>query len=259
MARGILARIAAHKRAEVAARKTVLPLAAVRRNAANAPPPLAFADALRRKGPAVVAEIKQASPSAGVIRADCDAPAIARAYRDAGAACLSVVTDTRFFQGSDTALRLAKQAAGLPTLRKDFMLDAYQIHESRALGADCVLLIAALLEPEALARLAALAAELGMDALVEVHDSAELNAVLPLEPKLVGVNNRDLRTFEVRLETTIALRARLPDDVLVVAESGIHTPRDLRRLRAAGVEAFLVGTALMRDADPGRALRKLLA
>ena len=259
MPQNILARIAAHKRAEVAARKSMLPAAVVARAAAAAPPPLAFANALRRRAPAVIAELKRASPSAGVIRRDFNAPAIATAYRDGGAACLSVVTDMRFFQGADVCLRWAKAAAGLPTLRKDFMLEAYQIYESRALGADCVLLIAALLEPRALGRLAALAAELGMDALVEVHDRAELDAVLPLRPKLVGVNNRDLRTFQVCLETTAALRARLPDDVLVVAESGIHTPCDVRRLRAAGVEAFLVGTALMASADPGRALRDLLA
>ena len=253
----VLARIAEHKRTEVAARQMASPLAEVREQARRAAPTRGFADALRNRRPAVIAELKKASPSAGTIRSDFDVAAIAASYQRAGAACLSVLTDVRFFQGADAFLRVARNASGLPTLRKDFIIDPYQLYESRTLGADCVLLIAALLSPQQLASFAELAAELGMDVLFEVHDRAELDAVLPLRPRLVGVNNRDLRTFETRLETTITLAAAVPEDVTLVAESGIHTPGDVRRLRAADVHAFLVGTAFMRAADPGAALQAL--
>ena len=259
MTSGVLARIVDHKRTEVAARRKALPLAAVRTQAERAPPVRGFLAALGQNRPAVIAEIKRASPSAGVIREDFDAAAIAASYAAAGAACLSVLTDARFFRGADCHLRLARRASGLPVLRKDFVIDAYQLYEARALGADCALLIAAVLQSEALADLAGVATALGLEVLFEVHDRAELDTVLALEPALVGVNNRDLRTFETRLDTTIALRRHVPDGVTVVAESGIHTQADVRRLQAADVHAFLIGTAFMRAADPGAALRALFA
>ena len=257
MSGGVLARIVEHKRSEVAARRKALPLATTRELAERAPPVRGFRAALDRRRPAVIAELKKASPSAGVIRACFDAPAIAESYARAGAACLSVLTDERFFQGADRHLREAKSASDLPVLRKDFIVDAYQLYESRALGADCVLLMASVLERAALADFARLAATLGLDVLFEVHDRAELDTVLSLQPALIGVNNRDLRTFEICLNTTAALRGHVPADVTVVAESGIHTRADVRRLRAAGVHAFLVGTAFMRQADPGDALAAL--
>ena len=259
MTSGVLARIIDHKRAEVAARCKALPLAAVRAQAERAPAVRGFRTALGQHQPAVIAELKKASPSAGVIRTDFDAAAIAASYAAAGAACLSVLTDARFFHGADCHLHLARRASGLPALRKDFVVDAYQLYEARALGADCVLLIAAVLERKQLADLAGVAAALGLDVLFEVHDRAELDTVLALEPALVGVNNRDLRTFETRLDTTIALRRHVPEGVTVVAESGIHTQADVRRLQAADVHAFLIGTAFMRAADPGAALRDLFA
>ena len=256
---GILDEILDHKRAEVAARLGRRSFQEVRRAAESAPPSRDFAQALLDRRPAVIAEIKRASPSEGMIRPDFGPAAIAESYARAGAACLSVLTDERFFMGADAHLGEARDAAGLPTLRKDFMIDPYQIHESRALGADCVLLIASALEGSRIADLADLAGELGMNVLIEVHDRAELDRALALKPKLVGVNNRDLRTFETRIDTTIELLPDIPDAVTVVTESGVHTPEDVRRLRAAGVEAFLVGTAFMREADPGTALRRLFA
>ena len=257
MTSDVLARIAAHKRAELAALQRARPLPAVRERAEHAPPVRGFRAALGRRRPAVIAELKKASPSEGVIRARFDVPALATSYAGAGAACLSVLTDERFFQGADCHLRQARCAGGLPVLRKDFVIDAYQIYEARALGADCVLLIASLLERQQLAEFARLAAELGLDALFEVHDRAELDAALAVEPALLGVNNRDLRTFETDLATTIALRRHVPAGVTVVSESGIHTRADVRRLREADVHAFLVGTAFMRAAAPGDALRRL--
>lgn len=259
MSGGVLARIIEHKRAEVAARRKARPLAAIREQAENAPAVRGFHAALTQHRPAVIAELKKASPSAGVIRADFRPAAIAQFYAYAGAACLSVLTDERFFQGADAHLDEAKGACGLPVLRKDFVVDAYQLFEARALGADCVLLMASVLEREQLADFAALAAALGLDVLFEVHDRAELDTVLSLQPALVGVNNRDLRTFETCLDTTIRLREHIPPDVTVVAESGIHSRADIQRLRAADVHAFLVGTAFMRQADPGRGLRDLIA
>lgn len=256
---GILVEILDHKRAEVATRQSKRSLQEVRRGAESAPPVRGFAQALSAHRPAVIAEIKRASPSEGIIRSNFDPTAIAESYRRSGAACLSVLTDERFFMGADAHLGEARGAAGLPTLRKDFMIDPYQLYEARALGADCVLLIASALEAMHMAELDELAGELAMDVLVEVHDRTELESALALQPKLVGINNRDLHTFETRLDTTLELLADIPDEVTVVTESGIHTPEDVHRLRTAGVEAFLVGTAFMRETDPGTALRRLFA
>lgn len=253
----ILAEIVAHKRCEVAQRQRRRGLAELRRDALDAPPPRGFAEALKERQPAVIAEIKRASPSAGVIRQQFDPGAIAQSYQDAGAAALSVLTDERYFQGADCHLAEARRACQLPVLRKDFVVAPYQVFETRALGADCLLLIVAALEPAELRELAQLADEVGLDALIEVHDRRELDAALVLEPKLVGINNRELRTFTTRIDTTIDLLRHVPDGVLVVAESGINTQQDVRRLRDAGVEAFLVGTAFMRQPDPGAALRQL--
>ena len=254
---GILAEIVAHKRAEVASRRAVRPLTDVRRAAEAAPGARGFADAIRTSDPAVIAEIKRASPSEGVIRGEFDPADIAISYEGAGAACLSVLTDERYFLGCDRHLEAARRVTRLPALRKDFIVDPYQVYESRALGADCLLLIAAALRDGQLGDLARLGDEVGLDVLVEVHDRPELQAALDLGAKLVGINNRDLATFTTRLDTTIDLLGAVPNDVTVVTESGIHTPGDVRRLRDAGVHAFLVGTAFMRDPDPGKALQRL--
>lgn len=216
-----------------------------------------FVAALRAKRPAVIAEIKKASPSRGVLRQDYRPAAIARSYESAGAACLSVLTDRQFFQGSSDDLRAARAACALPVLRKDFVIDPYQVLESRAMGADCILLIAACLSVDEMAALEAAARELAMAVLVEVHDAAELDAALRLKTPLIGVNNRDLRTFVTRLETTLELLPRLPSGRLLITESGILAAEDVRRMRSAGIEAFLVGEAFMRAADPGAALLEL--
>ena len=271
MSGGILARIADHKREEVAARCADLPLAALRRQAEAAPALRGFADGVQASRPAVIAEIKRASPSEGVIRADFDAAAIARSYQQAGAACLSVLTDQRFFQGAEQHLREARAACDLPVLRKDFIVDPYQVYETRALGADCLLLIVAALDPAQVADFANLAWDLGLDVLVEIHAREELPLALAVYEAnvgrrsaanrggrvLVGINNRDLRSFETSLDTTIAMLDAIPEDVTVVAESGIQTPADVQSLASASVHAFLVGTAFMREADPGAALRRL--
>ena len=257
----ILQRILARKREEVEARRARVPLAELQSRIAAAPPLRGFAQALRSRiddgEAAVIAEVKKASPSKGVIRADFDPAAIARSYEAGGAACLSVLTDVDFFQGADGYLIAAREACSLPVLRKDFVVDEYQLHEARALGADAVLLIAAALDDAQLAGFAALAAGLGLDALAEVHDAAELERVLRLPLPLVGVNNRDLRTFEVSLDTTLALKDAIPADRVLVTESGIAAPADVARMRTAGVHAFLVGEAFMREPDPGAALRRL--
>ncbi len=253
----VLDRILSHKADELADRRRQRPLADVRAAAESAVPARGFAAAIKRERPAVIAEMKRASPSRGVIRDDFDPAAIAASYEAAGAACLSVLTDEAFFRGSDEHLATARAASKLPLLRKDFVIDEYQVFEARDLGADCVLLIAAVLDPEQLASLTALAAQLGFDALVEVHNARELDGALKVAPPLLGINNRDLRTFDTSLETTLSLLSRVPAGTTVVTESGIRTREDVRRMRDAGVEAFLVGEAFMRANDPGTALREL--
>jgi len=253
----ILERILAAKRAEVATARKKLPEEEMRRRAGAAPAVRDFVGALRAKRPAVIAEIKRASPSKGLLRADFDPAVIARSYEKGGAACMSVLTDREFFQGAAEHLVVARAACALPALRKDFLIEPYQVFESRALGADCVLLIAACLEDKEMLALEALARTLGMAVLVEVHDRPELDRALKLETPLVGINNRNLRTFETRLETTLDLLPRVPKDRIVVTESGILSRDDVARLRASGVHTFLVGEAFMRAPDPGDALRAL--
>jgi len=225
------------------------------------PPARGFERALRdriaQSRPAVIAEIKKASPSKGVLRESFDPPAIAASYERAGATCLSVLTDKPFFQGAAEYLVRAREACALPALRKEFIVDEYQIAESRVLGADAILLIAAALEDEQMAALERCAHEYGMDVLVEVHDADELARALPLSTRLIGINNRNLRNFSVTLDTTFNLLPRVPGDRLVVTESGIVTQRDVALMRAKGVNAFLVGEAFMRAADPGAALTAL--
>lgn len=262
----ILDAILRRKREEVAERRARVPQRELEARAADLPPTRGFAAALEaraaRDEPAVIAEVKKASPSKGVIRADFDPAAIARSYAAGGAACLSVLTDAGFFQGSEAFLAQARAACALPVLRKDFTVDAYQVAEARAIGADGVLLIVAALDDAQLRDLAAQAMEAGMDVLVEAHDAAELERALRLpavagRQPLLGVNNRDLRSFEVSLETSIRLNAMLPAGRRLIAESGIATRADVARLRGAGIGAFLVGEAFMRAPDPGAALRAL--
>jgi indole-3-glycerol phosphate synthase len=257
----ILQRILRRKAEEVAERAGRLPLPELMARVGEAPPPRDFGGALRARlatgRPAVIAEVKKASPSRGVLRADFRPAAIAESYQRGGAACLSVLTDVDFFQGADAYLQEARAACALPVLRKDFVIDPYQVYEARCLGADCILLIVAALDDDRLRGLAQLAGELGMDALVEVHTAAELERALAVPAPLVGINNRDLHSFETRLETTLSLLDRIPADRLVVTESGIHTPEDVARMRAHGVHAFLVGEAFMRADDPGARLAAL--
>ena len=257
----VLRTILQRKVEEVAARSMVMPLHELASRTADAPQVRGFAAAVQAKIadglPAVIAEVKKASPSKGVIRADFDPAAIARSYQAGGAACLSVLTDVDFFQGADACLQQARDACMLPVLRKDFVIDAYQVHEARVLGADCILLIVAALDDARLADLCGLALDLGMDVLVEVHDIDELERALQVPAPLLGINNRNLRTFEVSLETTLALRDAVPRDRILVTESGIVSRADAARMRAAGVEAFLVGEAFMREPDPGAALQRL--
>ena len=251
----ILERILESKRAEVAAAKRERP--DVESSARAAPPPRDFVAALRARRPAVIAEIKRASPSRGLLRADFDPAAIAKSYENAGAACISVLTDREFFQGASEHLTAARAACALPALRKDFLVDPYQVYEARALGADCVLLIVACLEDAQMRELESLAQSLGMAVLVEVHDAGELERALALRTPLLGINNRNLRTFETRLETTLELLPRIPGGRMVITESGILSPSDVRRMRDQGVHAFLVGEAFMRADDPGKELKKL--
>lgn len=259
----ILQRILADKAEEVARAKRAKPLASLRAAAGQAQPARDFVAALRAKlvagKPAVIAEIKKASPSRGVLRERFDPAAIAAGYERHGAACLSVLTDERYFQGTLDHMKQARGAGGLPVLRKDFMIDPYQVYESRAAGADCILLIVGALDVPRMLELEALAHELGMAALVEAHDGAELDRALALQTPLIGINNRDLRTFETRLETTLNLLARIPAGRLVVTESGILAPTDVARMRASGVGCFLVGEAFMRASDPGAELGRLFA
>ncbi|WP_079417568.1 indole-3-glycerol phosphate synthase TrpC [Thiomonas intermedia] len=257
----ILQRILVTKAEEVAAARSRVPLSALREQAAARSASRGFAAALKAKvaagGPAVIAEVKKASPSRGILRANFDPAAIARSYAAGGATCLSVLTDAKYFQGDAAYLQQARAACDLPVLRKDFMVDAYQIAEAAAMQADCVLLIAAALPRAQLIDLEAEAMSYGLDVLVEVHNVAELESALALRTPLVGINNRDLRTFDTRLETTLDLLPRIPPDRLVVTESGILAQEDVGRMRAAGVQAFLVGEAFMRADDPGLALQAL--
>jgi len=254
----VLRRILAHKREEVAARRSEAPLADLRAIARDAPEPRDFAAALSGDDVAIIAEIKRASPSEGAIReGGFDPAAIARQYDGDGAAALSVLTDERFFGGRLEHLTAARDACSVPVLRKDFVIDEYQLFEARTAGADAVLLIVAALPPALLRDLLALARTLGMRALVESHDAAELEIALESGARILGVNNRDLRTFEVDLGVTGRLARMIPPDRLLVAESGVHTRDDVRRLAEAGADAALVGTALMRSPDPGEALRAL--
>jgi len=256
----ILQRILETKAAEVAERSRRHDLAVISAMARDQPPARGFANrvtTLAASGPAVIAEVKKASPSAGVIRENFRPAEIAASYQQAGAACLSVLTDEQYFQGCDDYLLQARQACALPALRKDFIIDRWQIHQSRALGADCILLIVAALQRDQLQELDGLAGEVGLDVLVEVHDEQELEHALSTQARLIGVNNRDLHTFTTDLATSERLRPMIPADRTMVTESGIHSREDVRQLQSSKINAFLVGEAFMRSEDPGVALQKL--
>ena len=258
----VLQKICDHKRLHIAARKVIAPLAQLEARAHAAEKPRGFAQALRRKvaagGWGLIAEIKKASPSKGLIRADFDPATLARAYEQGGATCLSVLTDEPYFQGKDDYLVQAKAACALPALRKDFMLDPYQVVEARAIGADCILLIMAALDVPQARELAELAHRWGMDVLIEVHDGDELDLALQVPSDLVGINNRNLKTLQVDLQTTVDLAPRVPKDRTLVAESGIDSRVDLARMAAAGAPCFLIGESFMRQPDVAQAVRKLL-
>ena len=257
----ILNRILAYKHNEIAAKQQRVPLAQMQEWAgqgdAGRPFEIMLKSALNANKPAVIAEIKRASPSQGILREDFDPVAIAKSYQLAGAACLSVLTDNQFFKGGGPVLELARKACSLPVLRKDFIIDAYQVYESRALGADCLLLIVAALDDEQLCSLYTLARQQHLDVLVEVHNEQEMHRALALKPALLGINNRDLHTFDVDLDTTLSLLEKAPDDCLVVTESGIHTQDDVSLMQKHGVNSFLVGEAFMRARDPGQKLKEL--
>ena len=259
----ILKKIVARKIEEVASRKQRLPLDVLEEIGGGTEAPRGFARALQDKvnvkKPAIIAEVKKASPSKGVIREDFKPLEIAQDYAMNGATCLSILTDKDFFQGSEAYLQKARETCPLPILRKDFMIDPYQIHESKALGADCILLIAAILDDEMMHALANLATALGMDVLVESHNAEELTRALTLETTLIGINNRNLRTFETSLETTIELQQMVPDDRLIITESAIHTQSDVKKMLDHDIYSFLVGEAFMKAPSPGQKMRELFA
>jgi len=256
----VLKKILARKAEEIADRKFSVGMDRLLREIETASPPRGFANALKSKiaagQPAVIAEIKKASPSKGVIREHFDPVAIAKSYQRGGAACLSVLTDVDFFQGADEYLKAARAACSLPVIRKDFIIDKYQLYESRAMGADCVLLIVSALEPEQLKALHAVALQLGLDVLIEVHDQRELELALALDNPMVGINNRNLHTFDVSLENTYQLLDMIPESRIVITESGINNGQDVLAMRDKHVNAFLVGEAFMRSDDPGQQLRE---
>ncbi len=257
----ILKKILETKAEEVVRRKVRMPVSTLEEIAGGIEFPRGFQNALQDKvlvgKPAIIAEIKKASPSKGVIRENFEPVAIGQDYAMNGATCLSVLTDKEYFQGSEAALQMVREACPLPVLRKDFMIDPYQVYEARALGADCILLIVAALQDGQMNELADAAKKKGMDVLVEVHDAAELERALALETLLVGINNRNLRTFETSLQTTLDLKTRIPDDRVIITESGIHTQDDVKLMMDNGVYAFLVGEAFMRAESPGRKMREL--
>jgi indole-3-glycerol phosphate synthase len=259
----ILKNILARKQEEIAERSALVSIPQLIEKAASASAPRGFAkamaDKIARGESAVIAEIKKASPSKGVIRENFDPAAIATSYEQGGAACLSVLTDVDFFQGADEYLQLARNASSLPVIRKDFIVDEYQIYEARAMGADCILLIVSALEKEQLTQLHEVALSLGMDVLIEVHDEAELDIALTFDNPMVGINNRNLHTFEVSLENTYKLLNKIPANKVVITESGIHAREDVAAMRAQNVHAFLVGEAFMRHDEPGEKLSEMFS